>query len=286
MQTYIVDGDKGGVGKSLTTRALVHYFLTAPDRPPVIAVFDADMSNPDVCGKEGLSVNNSNLVLAQILDLSIEQGWIELANHIDELRKEYKNEDIRIVINMPAQIGARAFQGNIPIVSEVLREANAFPVWLLSRTGESIRTLEERLRVMPERFRTGLILRNLFFGEKNKFSLWEDSALRTAIIKNANGIANNCGDGDDPGEGFNWIEDEFPDINDTVITSIGRMPFHMAVGIKDDGEPYLKHGYRLTLKTFLRGTRITFEEMEKFIARGNAGNGEISTIPILEGANG
>jgi len=258
VQTYLVDGDKGGVGKSLTTRALVHYFLSmdAGSRP-IIAVFDADMSNPDVCGKDGLSMQNSAVALAQIVDLSIEQGWIELANALEKLQIQYEGEDIRILVNMPAQIGARAFQGSVPIVAEVLRLANAFPIWLLSRLQEGIRTLEERIRVMPERYQNGLVLRNLFFGQAHKFVLWESSPLRARMLGN---------DPDGDGEiSLSWCENSLPEINDEVIAKIARTPFHIALGVQE-GKPFLSHGYRLTLQAWLRQTHQIFADMEQFIA--------------------
>ncbi|MDR2853187.1 MAG: hypothetical protein LBV61_09085, partial [Burkholderiaceae bacterium] len=176
LRTYLVDGDKGGVGKSLTARALAHYLLTQePETRPVIAVIDADMSNPDVCGKDGLSTQNSPAIdSTQIVDLSLEQGWIELANTIDALQRQHEGEEIRVVVNMPAQIGSRAFQNTIPIVNEVLAQGNAFPIWLLSRVEDAIRTLEERIKAMPARFQTGLILLNTFFGAPGKFTRWNN----------------------------------------------------------------------------------------------------------------
>ena len=253
LRTYLIDGDKGGVGKSLTTRALAHYFLTAEARP-VLAVYDADMSNPDVCGEGGLSGLNASLAQAQILDLSIEHGWIEFATDIDTLRGEYGDQDIRVIVNMPAQIGARAFQGNLPIVAEVLREANVFPVWLISRLEESVRTLGERIKSMPARFRHGLVLRNLFFGSPEKFLLWENSPLRADLITA------------DPKSELHWHENNLPEINDAVITRIGRTPFHVALKEGVGGQP-LPYGYRLALDQWLKQTHALFQQMEQWMAQ-------------------
>jgi hypothetical protein len=256
LRTYLVDGDKGGVGKSLTTRALVHYFLSMDaDVRPIIAVFDADMSNPDVCGKDGLSIGNSpTLAATRILDLSVEQGWIDLSNAIDGLQSQREGEEIRVIVNMPAQIGSRAFQGAVPIVDEVLRQANAFPVWLLSRVEDAIRTLEERIKAMPARYSTGLILRNLFFGESDKFTRWETSALRAKLVTS------------DVASSFHWDENCLREINAGVIDTVGRLPFHVALG-ESGGKPLLSHGQRLTLKAWLRTTDAIFSQMEHFIAR-------------------
>jgi len=254
LKTYLIDGDKGGVGKSLATRALAHYFLTTEMRP-VLAVYDADMSNPDVCGDGGLSRQNARLVQSQIIDLSIEHGWIELATDIDTLRGKYGDQDIRVIVNMPAQIGARAFQGNLPIVAAVLREANVFPIWLISRLEESIRTLDERIKAMPARYRHGLVLRNLFFGSPEKFLLWENSPLRAALIPSV--------DAESP---FHWAENNLPEINDAVITRIGRIPFHVALKEGIGGQP-LPYGYRLALDQWLKQTHALFEQMERWMAQ-------------------
>lgn len=257
LRTYLVDGEKGGVGKSLATRALVHYHLTIPeDARPIIAVYDADMTNPDVCGKDGLSTKNSMLESTQILDLSIEQGWIDLSNALNALQTQHEDEEIHVIVNMPAQIGSRAFQGAIPIVNEVLREANAFPIWLLSRVEDTIRTLEERIKAMPARFGTGLILRNLFFGESNKFTRWEQSALRAKLLK----LPSN----DDEIQ-FHWDESCLPEINAGVIDTVGRTPFHIALGVGSNGKPILSHGQRLVLDAWLNKTHEVFKHMETFI---------------------
>lgn len=54
LKTILVDGDKGGVGRSLATRALVQFYLEQPvERRPRLIVFDADHSNLDVSSRDG-----------------------------------------------------------------------------------------------------------------------------------------------------------------------------------------------------------------------------------------
>ncbi len=138
LKTFVIDGDKGGVGKSLAARALVHYYLCLPDgERPRIAVYDADLSNPDVCGEGGLKAGDGIMSTA-MLDLSTEDGWIAFGDRISMLSAVARNSDVRLIVNMPAQIGTRAFDGSIHIVGEVLREANAIPVWMLSRTHSGV----------------------------------------------------------------------------------------------------------------------------------------------------
>jgi hypothetical protein len=139
-------------------------------------------------------------------------------------------------------------------VGEVLRQANAIPIWLMSRVEDAIRTLEERIEAMPDHFRTGLILRNLFFGESDKFTRWEQSPLRDGLITA------------DSASEFHWDENCLREINAGVIDAVGRLPFHVA--LSESGEKsLLSHGQHLTLKAWLRITDEIFSQMDSFIER-------------------
>lgn len=226
-KTILVDGDKGGVGKSLATRALVQYYLAQSDSRPRLMVFDADHSNPDVCGKDGLKAGDGILGTG-LIDLSTEAGWIDFAGRLEKVH----DLDCRVIVNMPAQIGG-VFDGSVAIVGEVLREAHALPVWVLSRTQESITALEHRIHHLPTQYTTGLAVRNLFFGESDKFGLWEGSQLRKTLLRsNA------------------WLETELPELNDQLLVMMGRRPFHEVARFGIDNKP-LPLGYRLALQTWL-----------------------------------
>lgn len=245
LKTFIIDGDKGGVGKSLAARALVHHYLTQPEAErPRIVVYDADLSNPDVCGDGGLKSGNGIMGTA-MLDLSNENGWIDFGTRVATLTTAAEKVDYRIIVNMPAQIGTRAFDGSIHIVNEVLREANAIPVWLLSRTQESIRALNYRLRNMPARYEAGLIVKNLFFGHSDKFGLWSADELQQQLID----------------EGA-WVETELPELNDQLAVMIGRRPFHEVLKDGIDGRG-LQFGYRLALESWLKRAGSAMAKIEE-----------------------
>jgi len=248
LKTFIIDGDKGGVGKSLAARALVHHFLTREDAErPRLVVYDADLSNPDVCGEGGLKPGGGISGTA-LLDLSTESGWIDLGTRLATIAAASQTTEYRIVINMPAQIGTRAFDGSIHIVGEVLREANAVPVWLLSRTQESIRALDYRLRNMPARYEAGIVVKNLFFGSADKFVLWQTDELRRRLVD----------------EGA-WLEVDLPEMNDQLAVMIGRRPFHEVLATGIDGKP-LPYGYRLALQSWLKRAGAALEKIESIDA--------------------
>ena len=252
LKTFIIDGDKGGVGKSLAARALVHHYLSLPDsQRPRLVVYDADMSNPDVCGDGGLKAG-SGIIGTAMLDLSTESGWIDLGTRVAMTATAAADTEYRIIVNMPAQIGTRAFDGSIHIVSEVLREANAVPVWMLSRTQESIRALQYRLRHMPAQYEIGLIVKNLFFGASDKFALWDGDDLCKLLI-----------------EERTWAETELPELNDQLMVMIGRRPFHEVLATGIDGRP-LQFGYRLALTSWLQRAGAAMAQVESLNSLGVA----------------
>jgi hypothetical protein len=95
--------------------------------------------------------------------------------------EKIRDLNCRAIVNVPAQIGS-VFDGRIGLVADVLREARTVPVWMLSRTRESITALEHRVRHLPSQYTAGLAVRNLFFGEADKFVLWTDTRAALAAL--------------------------------------------------------------------------------------------------------
>ncbi len=237
LKTIFVDGDKGGVGKSLVARALVDMFLfggpvVGLHQPPKVVVFDADRSNPDVCGDGGFEVQG-NITATHLTNLETDVGWSEFGDKMDQYVSLGAQTDIRVVVSMPAQIGPKAFDGSIPLVGEIMREVNAVPVWVMSRTQDCINALEFRRKTMTERYASGVVVKNLFFGAGDKFNLWKESDLRSQIIEH--------------GE---WAEVEFPEFNDVLLHAIGRKPFQDAIENGTSSGNPLGMGSRLSLQTW------------------------------------
>jgi len=134
---------------------------------------------------------------------------------------------------MPAQIGS-VFYGSVVMIGEVLREAHAVPVWVLSRTQESIRALEHRFPHLSAEYATALAVRNLFFGDADQFVLWEPSNLRHRLLRSGG-----------------WLETELPELNDQFLVFMGRRPLHAVARVGIDHK-LLSLGYRLALQTWLR----------------------------------
>jgi len=219
LKTILVDGDKGGVGKSLVTRAVVDMYLNADeagigDRRYTLAVYDADRRNPDVCGRGGYTPND-HLLLAELAALDSEEGWIDFGNKLEPVIEMGASEDahVRIIVSMPAQIG-KVFDGSVALVNTILQELNAIPVWVLSRTREGVTALEERVQAYPAQYAAGVAVRNLFFGDREKFVIWDTSDLRRQLVE----------------EGP-WADVILPEMNDLIFERIGRTPFHVAADL-------------------------------------------------------
>ncbi len=260
LKTIFVDGDKGGVGKSLITRSLVDMYLQGADQYGMarvpdaqVVVVDADRSNPDVCGQGGLTAGGR---IIQTLHASLEDqnGWMEFVNQV-ETYLQSPDQETRIIVSMPAQIGPRAFDNSIPIVREFMRDFNVVPVWVLSRTRDSIDALDYRLKMMPSQYCHGLVVKNTFWGLAEKFGLWEQSTTRRITV-----------------ESGDWAECEFPELSDVLMAKIGRIPFHIARDF-GSGEGPLGLGHRMVLDCWRRAAWEGLALVEIF-GNGEAGVGD------------
>lgn len=237
LKVIFVDGDKGGVGKSLVAKTIADMYLWGQEATGLpethVVVIDADRANPDICGTGGFQPGG-RLAGTYLASLEREDDWADFANMMEPYIEAGRSQEVRVIVSMPAQIGPRAFDGSIALVNEIMREVNAVPVWVLSRTRDSIDALAFRLRHMPARYETGMVIKNLFWGASDKFGLWAESALRHTLI--------------DSGQ---WVETEFPELSDVLMARIARTPFHTVL---EHGTPAgrLGLGHRLSLETWRR----------------------------------
>jgi hypothetical protein len=161
----LVSGSKGGVGKSLTTMALLDYYLS---NRKYVKLVDADTNNPDVyrC--------YSRYADGEMIDLDDVEGWIRLVNLCDS--SPYK----AVVVNTPAQ-------SNVPvrkhgtILAESLRELARplITLWVINRQRDSLELLADYMNHMNG----GLVhvVCNGYFGEENKFELYKGSTIRETV---------------------------------------------------------------------------------------------------------
>lgn len=213
LKTFLVDGDKGGVGKTTVARAIADaYANAAANHLPACKVvcLDADHTNPDFCGTGGY-VPDSRIHDTGLVNLDEPKNWLELVNALEDVIAAAKTEEVRVIISMPAT-AKRAFESSNEEVMQVLNMLNAVPVWVMGRTADSVTQLESRVETMPRQYEHGLVVTNLFFGTRDKFVLWDTSAARKELIGSED-----------------WLEASLPELSDLVVTKIGRTPYHQAI---------------------------------------------------------
>jgi hypothetical protein len=161
----IVNGSKGGVGKSLTTMALLDYFSV---KHQFVKLIDADTNNPDVHRCYG------RLTEGEVVDLNDVDGWIHMVNLADAM--PFK----ALVVNTPAQSNA-SIHKHASILLDSLRELARplITLWVINRQRDSLELLKDYMDHMGDN-RLHVIC-NGYFGEEQKFELYRSSPVREAV---------------------------------------------------------------------------------------------------------
>jgi len=161
----LVSGSKGGVGKSLTTMALLDYFAV---NHKYLKLIDADTNNPDVWRCYGRQTDG------EVLDLNDVEGWIRMVNLCDAT--PFK----AVVVNTPAQSNM-AVNKHAGILLDSLRELARplITLWVINRQRDSLELLRDYMSCTEG----GMVhvVCNGYFGEEHKFELYKASAIRETV---------------------------------------------------------------------------------------------------------
>jgi hypothetical protein len=162
-----VSGDKGGVGKSIATLALLDYCLNRDE--PVLLV-ETDTSNPDVWRCYGQEAG----VLSELVTLDEADGWIALLNLCEA------HPDRTVVVNTAARnnVGV-ARHGDLLNGGAGELDRALVALWIINRQRDSVELLKRFLPSLPAA--TVHVLRNLYFGDEGKFERYNQSALRRTV---------------------------------------------------------------------------------------------------------
>lgn len=121
LKTYLVDGDKGGIGKTMVSRIITDTFIKGgkdlPDAPKIICL-DADHTNPDFCGKGGYEEDESVFSVG-LINLDDPDNWMEMMNVIEPYLEMAESEEVRIIISLPATI-QRAFASGSESIGQAM----------------------------------------------------------------------------------------------------------------------------------------------------------------------
>ena len=162
---YLVSGSKGGVGKSLVTLALIDYLQRHNQTPMLV---ETDTSNPDVMKAIQSEIG------CMAFDLDHADGWISLVNLCDE------QQDKPVVVNTAARSnhGVARYGSTLGnTLDELKRTLVVF--WVINRQRDCLELLREFTTQLPQA--VVHVVRNTYFGEADRFTLYRDSNLRKII---------------------------------------------------------------------------------------------------------
>lgn len=221
-----VGGSKGGVGKSKFSYAIIDFLL---ERGQKVLLLETDTSNPDVYKAHFPYEDRLGVVCKQV-NLDSSDGWIELVNLADEFPEHI------VVINSAARSNAGIEKYGATLketLPELARELITF--WMINRQRDSIELLRGFLNAFPDA--VVHVVRNLYFGEPEKFELYNSSKTKNIIEKTGKTL-------------------DFPDLADRVADKIysGRMPIKISL-------EELPIGDRAELKRWRRKCAELFESV-------------------------
>ncbi len=164
----MVGGSKGGTGKSTVCSAVLDY-LESQGKEPVL--IETDTANPDVYKAHKVSG------LTTAIELDTSEGWIDLVNFADKTRGR------PLVINTAARnlTAVTKFGKTLEsTLGELDREL--ITLWTINRQRDSLELMADYLETLPVSDRHVLhVVRNLYFGEPEKFQLYNDSDSRKRV---------------------------------------------------------------------------------------------------------
>jgi len=169
---FYVGGSKGGVGKSLFSFALVDYLL---NNDKSVLLVDTDTDNPDVF-KAHKDLDLPNLV-CRLNSLDDADSWADLLDTVQSYPEH------TVVINAAARTKtSTASYGEIMKGALQDMQRTLIVFWVINRHRDSIELLYSFQETFAEE--TIHVCRNLYFGDSQRFELYNSSQARELVEKN------------------------------------------------------------------------------------------------------
>lgn len=241
IRTYLVDGDKGGVGKTTVARfvadALINADSNGIDHVDRLYIIDADPSNADVCGAGGYvddEIEGTKIFAVQH-PIRAASDWISLIDKMEHMIGDHDKENVRLVFSLPAAAGLIILENSD--IADMMAYFNGVSVWVLGNDESSVDALEKRVNGLPLSYEQGFAIRNLKHGLADSFRFWNESRLKKKLLGKAGG--------------YSWEEIDFLALHHGVMLDLGRTPIHKAIDTREgaDGKR-LGLGTHISLKTF------------------------------------
>jgi len=160
----LVDGDKGGVGKSWWSCTLLDWLL---EQKVSVAAVDADTRNADVhrMFKGIMPVLHANL--------REHTGWMDLLDFL------VANPNAITVVSLPAGIGdTMKKEGGSFIKNMKMLNRNLGLMWVMNRQADSVNLLNQALGHVGSALNFKVAVKNLMYGESERFIRWDSSNTR------------------------------------------------------------------------------------------------------------
>jgi hypothetical protein len=224
--TRMVGGGKGGVGKSMTALALAYIFERAA-KP--FHLVEADTSNPDVAKAYGNS--SSSVVNLSLLDLSREDGWLDLLN----LRTMHPEQTIILSTASASNLAIEQFG---PLLDAGLKELGAplVTIWMIDDKRDCLELLGQyRETIAYGRF---YVVRNAHCARS--FDLYDKSELRREI------------------EAAGGRSLTLPDLSERVALAVNANRLSLTAAEKSTE---LLFGHKIALRKWLQSVSATLAEV-------------------------
>jgi hypothetical protein len=228
-KVYIFHGDKGGVGKSFAASTYADYLNTKDGYDNVIIV-DGDTRNPDV----DRTFSQFNKCFR--FDLKNESGWMSLIDTIEDF------PDKNIIISFPAGAGEffALHSNNFKNALEIFGK-KIIIFWVINRLPDSINLLKHSLVELNDISEKIIVIRNLFFGDKELFGRWNDSRTKKDFLESGG------------------IEIDMPDLHYRIIDKICTLkPIPLSKNIEGST---LKVSERMPLESFISTMKEQFDKI-------------------------
>ncbi len=168
---YIIDGGKGGVGKSIVATVVADRYVSCGHAQGLLVV-EGDVTNGDVARR--FESTGSSTAYS---DLRIGDEWLPTFDFIQ------KSNAPRVVVSTPAtaDIGDRA-----PTLSAVANELGyeLVTIFVMGKTPDSIELLMDLYTSgAVSASKSFVVVLNEFFGKANTFRRWDESEAKQILTK-------------------------------------------------------------------------------------------------------
>ncbi len=227
----LVHGDKGGIGKSTASRGLLDWSIREGKS---YTAFDSDARNPHLYRYYNRIHN-------------VKKTDVKSQGGIDPVFNELSAHNQNVLVDLPAGVGSSFDNIMVEVdLNDALEELEArlTLVLVISRLKDSVDALETTMEAFKDVPTDFVIVKNLYFGEEDKFTRYDLSKTRKTALQN--GAAEIC----------------MPDLSDRVYDTLdGRnLPFINAMEDSD-----LEFTTRQRVKTWVKRFDSELKKTKKYL---------------------